>query len=45
MWAKLDADGWSYQTRTLDTPLHVDTTAEKASVLQDDLGNSYSLRT
>ena len=36
-------DGWSYRTRTLDQPLRVDTTTEKASVLQDDLANSYSL--
>jgi len=37
-------DGWSYETRTLEEPLRVDTTTEKASVLQDDLANSYSLR-
>lgn len=36
-------DGWSYRTRTLEQPLRVDTTTEKASVLQDDLANSYSL--
>ncbi len=35
--------GWSYQSRTLDQPLRIDTTTEKASVLQDDLANSYSL--
>lgn len=36
-------EGWRYRTRTLDRPLRVDTTTEKASVLQDDLANSYSL--
>lgn len=36
-------DGWSYRTRTLEKPLRVDTTTGKASVLQDDLANSYSL--
>lgn len=35
--------GWSYRTRTLESPLRIDTTAQKASVLQDDLANSYSL--
>lgn len=35
--------GWSYRTRTLDAPLLVDTTTAAAQVLQDDLGNSYSL--
>lgn len=35
--------GWRYQTRTLDRPLRVDTSTRTASVLQDDLANSYSL--
>ena len=36
-------DGWSYAPRTLDTPLRIVTTDVPAQVLQDDLGNSYSL--
>ncbi len=35
--------GWSYAPRTLDTPLRIVTTDVPAQVLQDDLGNSYSL--
>ena len=35
--------GWTYETRTLDGPLTVDTSTHKASVTQDDLANSYSL--
>lgn len=35
--------GWSYQTRTLEQPLRVDTSTRTANVLQDDLANSYSL--
>ncbi|PRC46579.1 hypothetical protein C6A85_89370 [Mycobacterium sp. ITM-2017-0098] len=35
--------GWRYQTRTLDRQLRVDTSTRTASVLQDDLANSYSL--
>lgn len=35
--------GWTYQSRTLTSPLRVDTTTEDAHVMQDDLGNSYSL--
>ena len=35
--------GWSYQSRTLTSPLRVDTTTEDAHVTQDDLANSYSL--
>ena len=38
-------DGWSYRARTLEQPLRVDTSTRKASVLQDDLANSYSLLT
>jgi hypothetical protein len=37
-------DGWRYETRVLDAPLRVDTTTRSAKVLQDDLGNSYSLQ-
>lgn len=37
------APGWSYQPRVLTSPLRVDTTAQAARVLQDDLTNSYSL--
>lgn len=36
-------EGWTYRTRTLEAPLLVDTTTAAAQVLQDDLGNSYSL--
>lgn len=36
-------DGWRYETRTLTSPLVVDTTTRKAQVLQDDLTNSYTL--
>ena len=36
-------EGWSYQTRTLSSPLRVDTTTREAHVTQDDLANSYSL--
>lgn len=36
--------GWRYETRTLTTPLTVDTTNRRAHVLQDDLTNSYSLQ-
>ena len=35
--------GWSYQSRTLSSPLRVDTTARDTHVTQDDLANSYSL--
>lgn len=38
-------DGWTYQARTPDTPLVVDTATEDACVTQDDLANSYSLQT
>jgi len=37
--------GWTYQARTLDEPLKVDTRSQVASVLQDDLGNTYSQET
>ena len=37
--------GWSYRSRTLTSPLRVDTTTEDAHVTQDDLANSYSLET
>ncbi len=36
-------EGWRYETRTLATPLAVDTTERPAHVLQDALTNSYSL--
>jgi hypothetical protein len=36
-------EGWRYETRTLATPLAVDTTERPAQVLQDELTNSYSL--
>jgi hypothetical protein len=36
-------EGWSYQSRRLDEPLHVMTTTDDAVVLQDDLKNSYCL--
>ncbi len=35
--------GWTYQSRTLTSPLRVDTTTADAHVTQDDLGTSYSL--
>jgi hypothetical protein len=38
-------DGWTYQTRTLTSPLRIDTSIQAAQVLQDDLTNSYSLVT
>jgi hypothetical protein len=37
-------DGWRYETRTLTSPLTVDTTTRDAHVTQDDLTNSYSLQ-
>lgn len=37
-------EGWRYETRTLTSPLVVDTTGRDAHVLQDDLTNSYSLQ-
>lgn len=36
--------GWTYESRTLTSPLRVDTTTEAAAVIQDDLANSYSLQ-
>ena len=36
-------EGWRYETRTLTSPLVVDTTTREAHVLQDDLTNSYTL--
>lgn len=36
-------EGWSFATRVLDAPLRIDTTDTDARVLQDELGNSYSL--
>jgi hypothetical protein len=37
-------EGWSYRSRTLSSPLRVDTTNRDAHVTQDDLANSYSLQ-
>lgn len=36
--------GWSYQPRTLKSPLVVDTATKGACVTQDDLANSYSVQ-
>lgn len=36
-------EGWSYRTRILDDELVVDTTATIATVLQDELENTYTL--
>jgi hypothetical protein len=38
-------DGWSYRTRTLEDELIVDTTQSVATVLQDELENTYTLPT
>ena len=35
--------GWTYRTRILDEELVIDTTASMATVLQDELENSYTL--
>jgi hypothetical protein len=35
--------GWTYQARTLTSPLSIDTTTHAAQILRDDLTNSYSL--
>ena len=35
--------GWSYETRVLDNELVVDTTTRVATVVQDELQNTYSL--
>ncbi len=35
--------GWSYESRTLASPLQVDTRGQDAQVTQDNLANSYSL--
>ena len=36
-------DGWTYRTRVLDEELVVDTTDHLATVLQDELENTYTL--
>lgn len=36
-------DGWSFRTRVLDDELVVDTTATVATVVQDELENTYTL--
>lgn len=42
--ARLDLPkGWSYETKVLDEELVVDTTSRVATVLQDELQNTYSL--
>ncbi len=38
-------EGWSFRTRVLDEELVVDTTATIATVLQDELENTYTLPT
>lgn len=38
-------EGWTYQPRVLTSEMRVDTSAEAAQVLQDNLTNSYSLET
>jgi hypothetical protein len=38
-------EGWSFRTRILDEELVVDTTASIATVLQDELENTYTLPT
>ena len=35
--------GWTYRTRTLDTMFRIEGTSIEATVLQDDLANTYSL--
>ncbi len=37
--------GWAYESRTLTSPLRVDTTTQDAQVTQDDFANSYSMQT
>lgn len=37
-------EGWRYETRTLTSPLVIDTSGRDAHVIQDDLTNSYSLQ-
>jgi hypothetical protein len=42
--ARLDLpDGWRYRTRILEHDLVVDTTQHAATVLQDELHNTYTL--
>ncbi|BBY42226.1 hypothetical protein MCEL_05210 [Mycolicibacterium celeriflavum] len=36
--------GWSYQPRTLTSPLVVDIATKDACVTEDDLANSYSVQ-
>ena len=36
-------EGWTYSSRVLDQSLRIATTDVPAQVLQDDLGNSYSM--
>ncbi len=37
--------GWTYQHRTLSSPLRVDTTTHDVPAILDNLGNLYSLET
>ncbi|ORA32834.1 hypothetical protein [Mycobacterium aquaticum] len=37
-------EGWRYETRILHNSLSVDTTIRDATVIQDDLANTYSLQ-
>jgi hypothetical protein len=36
-------EGWSFRTRILDEEIVVDTSGTRATVLQDELENSYTL--
>jgi hypothetical protein len=36
-------EGWSYRTRILDTEMVVDTTGSMATIVQDELENTYTL--
>jgi hypothetical protein len=36
-------EGWSYRHRVLDEELVIDTTTDLATVLQDELENTYTL--
>ena len=36
-------EGWSYRTRVLDAELVVDTTSSMATIVQDELENTYTL--
>jgi hypothetical protein len=36
-------DGWTFRSRVLDDELVVDTTATIATIIQDELENTYTL--